>query len=592
MNAQVPSMSTDRIESRAWICDWLWLLAFGVVSSVWCLSAARELGATFDEPLYVAKGLERWRTGSHAGLLVVGTMPLPVDLDTLPIYLWERWHGVQLDPETDLEAILPWARAGTLVFWWLLLVYARLAGRLLAGPWGGRLAVALLACEPSLLAHATLATTDIAVSACLLALAYHFRTGRDAAWRWRVGVPALWFAAAVLAKASGPVFGILCLLVIEIEYRLTRPPAGGGAPQPRTVEPGRPTWAIPAIWATVRQALATVLGQPFRRDVFQIVAIGMALTFVYCGCDWKSHPDLVRWAHQLPQGQARDRMIWLADHLGIFSNAGEGLVRQIKHNIHGHGAYLLGKSDPRAIWYYFPVVLTIKLSLGLLALLVALVLARPRALVNWACLAALALLVFSLTCRVQIGVRLVLPLVVVGVVGLAGGVVWAWQRLPGGWRKRLLMGTATACVAWTVLVAVRCWPHGLCYINELWGGTPTGYRLLSDSNYDWGQGLRELARWQHRHGVASLDVWYFGSDPLLKKLPMRHVPLHDLPTRQTADVRCWLKARYLAVGITLLYGCVIDTPEHRRASAFLHQYRPVDRTTTFLIFDLSAAPSN
>ena len=113
--------------------------------------------------------------------------------------------------------------------------------------------------------------------------------------------------------------------------------------------------------------------------------------------------------------------VWFAEHLCIFSNAGEGLVRQVKHNLHGHGVYLLGRTDARSIWYYFPVVLTIKLSLSLLLGLAAMLLLRPRALANWACLAAAALLVFSLICRVQLGVRLMLPLVVLLIVGLGGG---------------------------------------------------------------------------------------------------------------------------------------------------------------------------
>src|SRR5262249_12320305 len=183
------------------VWDRLWLLACGFMSSVWCVTAAAAIGATFDEPLYVAKGLERWRTGSHAGLMRLGTMPLPIDLNTLPLYFWERAHGIQLDPETDWERILPWARAGTLVFWWLLLVYGGCLGWLLAGAWGGRLSIAFLACEPSLLAHASLATTDVAVSACLLALVYHFCTGRNGGWGRRVAWPAFWYGMAVLAKA-------------------------------------------------------------------------------------------------------------------------------------------------------------------------------------------------------------------------------------------------------------------------------------------------------------------------------------------------------------------------------------------------------
>src|SRR5262249_57862459 len=107
-------------------------------------------------------------------------------------------------------------------------------GRRVAGRGGGRLAVAFLACEPSLLAHATLATTDIAVTACVLALVYHFRAGREAGWPRRVAVPAFWFGAAVLAKASGLVYGGICLLVLEVE-RLARTGPPPRAPPP----PGR-----------------------------------------------------------------------------------------------------------------------------------------------------------------------------------------------------------------------------------------------------------------------------------------------------------------------------------------------------------------
>ncbi len=199
---------------RRRILDAGWFLACLVASSTWCVTAAHELGATFDEPLYLTRGLEVWRTGSHAGLMQLGTMPLPVDWDTLPLYVWERWRGKPFDVVADFDLILPVARAGTLAFWWLLLTYGWLAARQLAGPWGGRLAVAWLAAEPNLLAHASLATTDIAISACLLALVYHWQIGRDRTWPWRVGWPAFWFAAAIGAKASCMVFGPLFMLVV------------------------------------------------------------------------------------------------------------------------------------------------------------------------------------------------------------------------------------------------------------------------------------------------------------------------------------------------------------------------------------------
>src|SRR5262249_32276034 len=63
-----------------------------ILSSIWCVTASTKLGATFDEPVYIARGLEGWRTSSHAGLMRLGTMPLPIDVQTLPLHLYERWH--------------------------------------------------------------------------------------------------------------------------------------------------------------------------------------------------------------------------------------------------------------------------------------------------------------------------------------------------------------------------------------------------------------------------------------------------------------------------------------------------------------------
>ncbi len=560
---------------RAAAGDWGWFLVFAAGSSVWCVTAAGQLGATFDEPVYVKRGLEGWRNGSHKELLHLGTMPLPADLDTLPLYLWERWHGVTFDPVTDLPELLPWVRACTLVFWWLLLFYARLAGRALGGPWGGRLAVALLACEPSLLAHAGLATTDIAISACVLAFVYHFRTAREAGRFRRVVVPLGWFGVCLVAKASGLVYGPLCMLAVETE-RLAR--SGGLA----GLRAGGLRQRFSALWAAYR---------PLRRDGTWIVGGGLVLAFVYCGCDWRPQPSFVEWAHTLPDGPLGRCMVWLAEHLCIFSNAGEGIVRQIKHNMHGHGAYILGQTDPTSIWYYFPVVLSIKLTVPLLLAPLLVALLRPRALLNWALVTAAVLLVMSLTFRVQIGIRLVLPLVALAGVGLGAAAAEAYRTLPAGARRRLLAGGVAAGLLWAAGSAVRTWPNGLSYANELWGGSEQAYRWVSESNLDWGQGLPELARWQRGRGLARVAIWYFGTDPNFDRMPLRHIPLHSLPLKGPQDVLEQVRGEYLAVSSTLLYGPPMNLEGHRTAVAVLRARRPVARTSTFFIFDFTAEPA-
>jgi hypothetical protein len=552
----LPERSMERPGRIARLICWLWFLAWGAASSAWCVTAASQLGPTFDEVWYIRAGLVRWRTGCHGHLTHFGTMPLPVDVQTLPLALWERWRGTPFDPAADLDFLLPWARAGTLVFWWLLLFYGWRTGQACGGAWGGALAVTLLACEPTLLAHAGLATTDLAVSACLLALVYHFRTARGSGWLLRVGVPTLWFAAAVLAKASGLLFGPVCLLVAECDS-LRR----SGA------LPGRP-----------RQLLSSC------RDLASIVGLGLLLVVAYCGNDHNPRQPLETDLPQLAAVPGGQVLCWLAEHARSWHNALAAVRFQVRHNTDAHPiTFLLGEARQGTFWYYFPAALAIKLSVPLLLLPVGLVLLRPRCLGNWACLAALALLLLSPAYRVQIGVRFVLPLVGLAAAGLAGAAGRAWGDLPPGWRRRALAGGVAVGLLWMAEAAVAVWPHGLCYTNELWGGTANGYRRLSDSNYDWGQGLPELAAWQRRCGVAALDVWYFGTDPALARLPLRAVDLQRVTGTTPAAVREELRGRRLAVSTTRLYGSASRCP----AAVCLRSCRPVARTTTFLIYDFT-----
>jgi hypothetical protein len=557
----------DRAEKFRRTGEWLWFLAVGIASSVWCVTAAGQLGATVDEPFYLDAGLKCWRTGCHQYLLGAGTMPLPGDVATLPLYLAERWRGSPIDLAGEFERWLPWARAGTLVFRWLLLFYGWRAARQIGGPWAGALAVALLACEPNLLAHSGLATTDLAISACLLALVYHFRTGRDGGWVRRVGIPTLWFAAALLSKTSGLVLGPLCLMVVECE-RLAR--AGCFRRTGSLAQRGR---------GVVRQLL------PVARDLAVIGVCGLLLALAYCSDSRRPFRTLAPGKNGIPEGRVGKALVWIGEHGRSVESVYKATLYQINHNRTGHGGtYLLGRTYDRPIWYYFPLVLCIKLALPLLALPLVLAVVRPRALTNWACVAALALLAASPTFRVQIGVRFVLPLVALAVVGLAAATVRAWRDSAPGWRRRAGAIAALVSVIGVAWSAASAWPDGLRYTNELWGGPEQGYRLLSDSNYDWGQGLKELARWQRRHGAREMDLWYFGADPFVASLPVRVIELDRYSGQGPEAMLDQVRGHYLAASLTWVYGAYRDRQE---AARFLRQYRPVARTSTFVIYDFT-----
>ena len=198
---------------------------------------------------------------------------------------------------------------------------------------------------------------------------------------------------------------------------------------------------------------------------------------------------------------------------------------------------------------------------------------------NWPLICGSALLLFSLTCRVQIGIRLQLPAMAFCVIGLSTAIGRAITH------HRIAAFCTWCGVASMAAASIYVWPNGLSYVNELWGGTANGYRIVSDSNYDWGQGLPELLKWQQNHHDQPLDVWYYGVDPEMKQMPFRDAKLHCMPLKQPDDTATYIQNRYLAVATTLRYGHTIN-PAHGIAVEYLSAYEPVDRTTTFLIYDM------
>jgi hypothetical protein len=490
------------------------------------VTADQRLSATFDEPVYLSAGLQRWRTGGFGQLKAMGTMPLPVDICTLPLYLAERISGRRIDLEAEMARWLPIARAGTLLFWWLLLIYAWRLGRLLAGPWAGRIAVGILATEPTFLSHAGLATTDIASAACLLGLAFRYRAAlMRTGWRAWIA-PVGWCAAALLAKASAVVYVPIILAAAECDHLIkTRDRSG------------------------LLSRVSCLVSR-----VSLVVVLGFVLASIYTA---------------RPAGLV------------------QAILFQIRHNQAGHGGtFLFGRWSDTPLWYYFPALLTIKLPWPLLAGALVIAILRPRAFLNWPVAVAAVMLLTSLTCHIQIGVRYLLPTMTFAIVGLAAATIDAVAR-PSGypladrWRPTVVRGCAAAGGLVMLFTAVTAWPDGISYTNGLWGPADRGYLLATDSNYDWGQGLYELAAWQRAGGVGTIDVAYFGMDPTLKSLDMRPIELPAISPDNGPP-------RKLAVSTTLLSLGPLDNLEPVRR---LKARTPCARTRTFLIYDLSATGS-
>ena len=223
-------------------------------------------------------------------------------------------------------------------------------------------------------------------------------------------------------------------------------------------------------------------------------------------------------------------------------------------------AFLMGEHSETGWWYYFPATFAMKTPLPLLLLFVAgLVTARrtaasrrPEALL----LLPLAVFVaLSMSRSINIGHRHLLP-VYPFVLVIAGRVAaLAFRPDKRRWPPALAVG---ALCLWQAVATAGAFPHYLAYFNELAGGPSNGWRLLADSNVDWGQGLKGLRQWMARSGVTRLKLAYFGTaDVKYYGVNADRLPGYQ-PAPPAATVRDIRPGDVVAVSATLLQGLYVD----------------------------------
>jgi hypothetical protein len=113
-------------------------------------------------------------------------------------------------------------------------------------------------------------------------------------------------------------------------------------------------------------------------------------------------------------------------------------------------------------------------------------------------------------------------------------------------KSRFLKVAAAGLALWYAWGCLRIAPHYLAYFNELCGGPNNGQNLLHESEFDWGQGLKELGEYLDARGIKRVQLSYFGTaDPA--HYGIRYDPL---PCDQAG---AWQKGEPIAVSATALY---------------------------------------
>jgi 4-amino-4-deoxy-L-arabinose transferase-like glycosyltransferase len=489
-----------------WATVALLLVAFGLA-----LTSARVKSATFDEEAYIGKGTAIWKEGNywlrtaHPTLApMLNTLPLLLEPEVTPPtehHCWPDGSGrscgrVMLFYQGDTQRTLLLTRLPTL---FLMLILGSLAYRWAAdlfGPLGGLVTLALCVFDPNLLAHGRLVTLDFATTfTFFLTFFALYRFWRRPGWGRSILTGIALGAAGATRYTAGTLllpFVLLCLA------RVWRPAPQGAFP----------ALAAPSRWRRLAVALLLLAAMS---------AIAAFTVWVIHGADFGPVP---RWGDiQLPAP-------------AYFND----LAALLEYRDKPQDAFLLGRHYVGGWWPYFVVAFLVKTPLPTILLIAVAIVGLIKR--RDGRLGEVVLLVFagyyfvlSLVNPFNIGYRHLLPLLPFLFV-FAARVVRPFARASRPW----LRAVPVALLGWLAVANLAIYPHYLAYFNEL-VGPRNGYRVLVDSNLDWGQDLPALEKYVKEHDVPSLYLSWFGeSRPWQYNIPYRSIPskpdeLSDLYTR-------------------------------------------------------------
>lgn len=189
-----------------------------------------------------------------------------------------------------------------------------------------------------------------------------------------------------------------------------------------------------------------------------------------------------------------------------------GVVSVVQRAGGGNASHFMGTVYSEATPWYFPTLYLFKESfifhiLTIIAIIFALK-NISRATVSWIKnnFAVVAGLIFiavyalqSITGNLNIGHRHIMPILPFAYFLVALGIV--------KFNKPII---TTILLAIMFLSTFVTFPYYLSYYNFLAGGTANGYKIATDSNYDWGQDMKRLRDWMDTNNVQKIALHYFG----------------------------------------------------------------------------------
>ena len=444
-------------------------------------------------------------------------------------------------------ALALWTRPPIVLLGILLGILLWLAGREWLSESAANFALALFAFSPALIAHFSLATMDGAATLTIFLAVLQLARWRQNPSTRQTVLLGIALGLMLMSKFYAPPLFLIALYVVTLKTT-DGSKHGRGWHWKHAIGVAALAWLV--VWA----------GYFFHVSVARLEGHELVIHMPHRENDFRA-PVNFRVPGKVPMPGA--------EYI-------DGLYKVAFHDLAGHESMLLGRISRTGGWksYYFYVValkwplLVLPLSLTGIAVIVRKQVRLPD---GWPALIAIpaALFLMAIFSRIQIGDRHILPLYPFALL-LAGA---AWEAFS---KNRVAGIILLGLVAANAADCLRFAPDYMSYFTPLMDSAKS-YRLLTDSNTDWGQGLIALKKYQDQHPNEQINLAYFGTvDPAVYGIRYRVLQPMERP------------AGTAIVSATNLSGQLLANPDSYK---WLLQYKPkAILNHTLYVFEVPGQP--
>ena len=464
---------------------------------------ATRTSTTIDEPVHILAGHRHWQCGDfginpeHPPLLkLLATAPLNFHSFIEPDWDCGSRLTSKIDSfaagnlflaQNDVYKIVVPARLAAALMSLLLAALVFLASGEMFGRAEALVALALLAFEPNLIAHGSLVTTDMAITAATFAAVYALYRYRNNPNVVRLLSAGLAFGLMLTSKHSAVIFLPILFVLYLADLLFFRQSKTRSAKQ------------------ILRQTT------PFAAFVF----IGFILLWASYGFHYYALPKATQSSVSVTDYIKQEGRPEIANSLSAKIVRGLSSTRVFPESYvvgladivatSNRNALILGRNYATGRWFYFPLAFAVKSSVALLLLLPAGALMlffrrEKRRELMFLLGPSLAYFAVSLTSGINIGVRHILPVYPFFIVVAAAGAVALCRRFS------VLRYVLVAVLLFHVVTAYRIAPLYLAFANDFAGGPQNTYRIFSDSNVETGQSLKLVNEYLARENIK--DCWF------------------------------------------------------------------------------------